>query len=292
MTDYEKILAEIDRLDSMIPGGWLGEGDWNFGALWSQIKKTSAAFKGARFPTSSEHEQAWSRFQALIEKVKKKQNEKQTAFDSKRAESEELRERFIRESELVLPDSGFGDVVIALMTGGLSIVVEHALDAFLGPFDKQKQELLDASRALTSLWREFSSQKGRMLGRDKAAVFHALRNTQDRLDDLWANYKTERQRAADAYFAEKRERHEAWRDRTLANVRGNQERKSRLEDVLSHKRSHLDDLSDKLADARSDDYRSRVLGWIEEERSAIGDIEQQIARIEGWIDEDLNKLNN
>lgn len=291
MKPHEEVLQHIDRLEAMIPSGLLAGDSWDFKALWRQIRETGAAFKGVRFPTKEEHERAWSRFQTLVHDIRAEQNERRSKFDQRREASEKLRDSLIRRAENALPDSGLGDVVLAIATGGLSVVLEMTLDALLGPYDKRKQELLESSNFLRAVWGDFGSRKSELLRDDKNTVFQALKNQQQRLDDLWAQYKAERQSALDAYHREKRQRHEEWRERTLANVRKNQERVSRLEGVLEHKRGHLNSLYDRLSDARSGNYRERVAGWIAEEVSAINDIERKIDEIRGWISEDLGKLN-
>jgi hypothetical protein len=292
MEQYKEVLRQITRLDSMIPSGFLASDNWDFKALWAQIRATSLAFKGVRFPSSAEHQEAWNRFQELVQKVKSKEDEKRSQFLQRRETSAEIRDDLLRMAGRVLPDdSALGDLILAMATGGLSIILEQALDALLGPFDKRKDELLRSSQLLRDAWGRFSAQKAKLLREDKDTVYHALKNTQDKLDDLWAQYKEERERAVDAYHRERRQRHEAWRERTLENVRKSQERRSRLEDVLSHKRSHLSTLYDKLSGARSDEYRNRVEGWIEEEREAIRDIGAKIEEISNWIEEDLKKLN-
>ena len=276
----------------MIPSGLLPGANWDFKALWQQIRTTGAGFKGVRFPTRQQHDESWSRFQDLVQRVKTEQGERRSTFEKRRQASEELRERLIRDVENVLPDSGLADVILTLATGGLNIVVEQTLDALLGPFDKRKEELLQASRALKNAWSDFGARKSELLKDDKNTVYHALKNQQDRLDDLWAQYKAERQKAWEAFHQEGRQRHEEWRERTLSNVQKNQERQSRLEGVLDHKRNHLVSLHYRLFDARSDDYRSRVEGWISEEQAAIEDIERKIDQIKGWVSEDLAKLND
>ena len=289
MTDYKNVLRQIDRLEAMIPSGRLPGTNWDFKALWQQIKTTGAGFKGVRFPTRQQHDESWSRFQDLVQRVKTEQGNRRSTFEKRRQASEELRERLIRD---VLPDSGLADLILTLATGGLNIVIEQTLDASLGPFDKRKEELLQANQALKNAWSDFRARKSELLKNDKNTVYHALKNQQDRLGDLWAEYKAERQKALEAFHQERCQRHEEWRERTLSNVRKNQERQSRLEGVLDHKRNHLDSLHDQLSDARSDDYRSRVKGWISEEQAAIENIERKIDQINGWVSEDLAKLND
>ena len=54
----------------------------------------------------------------------------------------------------------------------------------------------------------------------------------------------------------------------------------------------MDNLYERLEDARSDSYRERVEGWIEEDSSSIKDIEEQLECVEGWIEEDANSIKD
>ena len=126
MKRYEDILRHIDRLEAMIPAGFLLGDNWDFKGIWQQIKVTGAAFKGVRFPTQDEHQAAWSRFQDLVQKVKDKQNERRSNFKEKREFSERLRDNLICQAEYALPDSGLGDVILTLATGGISFIVERS----------------------------------------------------------------------------------------------------------------------------------------------------------------------
>ena len=75
-------------------------------------------------------------------------------------------------------------------------------------------------------------------------------------------------------------------------LENNQGRIGKLENDLERKRQHLDELHEKLSDARSDSYQERVEGWIEEEESFIENIEAQLERVNGWIQEDSRTLNS
>lgn len=68
------------------------------------------------------------------------------------------------------------------------------------------------------------------------------------------------------------------------------ERRERLYGVLAHKEQHLEELHDKLASARSEEFQARVAGWIDEERESISDIKNKLENIESWIDEEKEKL--
>lgn len=97
MSNYNRVIREIKRLESMIPSGFMGIGDkWDFKEIWSQIKATQAAFKGSRFPTQEEHQAAWENFQSLVSKVKEKE-----AKNCKY--SAELRDRIVQKAERIPP---------------------------------------------------------------------------------------------------------------------------------------------------------------------------------------------
>ena len=64
----------------------------------------------------------------------------------------------------------------------------------------------------------------------------------------------------------------------------------RIVEALREKERHLDELHDKLRDARGDDFRSVVSGWISEEEAGIGDVKEKLRRGEDWIYEDKEKL--
>ena len=55
---HQQVVRQIDRLERMMPSGLLAGANWDFKALWRQIKTTGAAFKDVRFPTRDEHERA------------------------------------------------------------------------------------------------------------------------------------------------------------------------------------------------------------------------------------------
>jgi hypothetical protein len=97
MSDHEEVNRNIARLESMIPRFLdLGKTDWK--AIWSQIKLTSDSFKGARFPTREEHQNAWENFQLLISNVKAQQEKSQKDWEIKKDESERLRKIIVSQA--------------------------------------------------------------------------------------------------------------------------------------------------------------------------------------------------
>ena len=74
--EYKRVLEEIDKLQSIVPSilsSIFEKPDWK--SVWEQIKIVSASFKGVKFLSHEEHEQAWERFQNIVNNVKQSQDE-------------------------------------------------------------------------------------------------------------------------------------------------------------------------------------------------------------------------
>ena len=286
MANYNEVLKNIDTLEEMLPGLFsFSKPNWK--AIWGQIRTTGQSFKGSRFPSKDEHHAAWDRFQGLVEQAKDAQKESQREWENKKAHSSELKDQIIRLAAQAHPfDVGLANVIVGLATGGISF----ALDAIMGPFDEQKEMLISCSNKLKEGFTVLSQNKEHMLGYDKALAYEALHTAQEKLDHAWDNYKTARQQAWDEYQEERSAKHDAFVNRVQANIDNLEERREKLQGVLAHKERHLEDLYDKLADARGDDYRDRISVWIEEERDSISDIRDKLSDIEAWIEEHREKL--
>lgn len=179
-------------------------------------------------------------------------------------------------------------LVAAEHTDGVSLVLQVLLEAFA---DKEA-ELKLRNEELKKVWAFFNSEKNNLLRPDKDKAFYALKEAQSRLDEAWAVYKGTRKKATDDHYEAKRRKHENWRNSVEANLKNNQQKIEKMEGALERKRQHLDELYERLEDARSDSYRERVEGWIEEDSSSIKDIEEQLERVNSWIKEGWNKLNS
>lgn len=288
MSDYREVNRNLSKLESMVPGLFdFGKPDWK--AIWNQIRITGQSFKGTRFPTKEEHQSAWDRFQKLVSDVKAQQAQNQKEWDKKKDESERLRDMIVTRARSAQPyDSGLADVILTIATGGANLL----LNAIMGPFDEEKQMLKSCSERLQEGWAMLRDNKEKMLGKDKGIAFEALNETKEILDRRWDHYKRERQRAWDEYQRERSERRHNWQQKIESNIRSLGERRGKLNGVLAHKERHLDELHDKLAEAWSDDFRSRVSDWIAEEESSISDIREKLRNIEDWIYENKDKLRS
>ncbi len=302
MRQGSEIESLIDSLDALVRQAEGGSNKWK--EVWNEIRSLGRAFKESQFPSNKDRQAAWKRYHSIVARVKAGQERARAEF-AERIRSSEYHLAQVRSyASSAAPDSGLGDVILAICTGGLSAVLEAGLDALLGPFDQQKYELQRYSQALREGRAYFSQHKGEMLGKHKQQAIAALNSAKEALDTAWGTWRTARQQGFERYHAERKSarevRHaklearqakrEAWEARARENISKLESRIDRLEGVLEHKRSHLSELEEKSRFRWSDDYRDRVDVWIGEEQSKIADIESQLERLRSWLEEARAKL--
>ena len=288
MSDHKEVNKNISKLESMVPGILsFGKPDWK--SIWQQVKITGNSFKGSKFPSKDEREDAWTRFQKLVEDIKEVQAEDQKKWEKKKEKSAQIRNMILAKADAARPvDTDIANLILTLATGGVNLLLE----TIMGPFDEEKDHLKSCSKQLQKGWDMLRENKEEMLGKDKGVAFDELNKTKEILDRRWESYKIERQRAYDNYQQIQANKRQAWKDKIESNIKNLEERREKLSHVLSHKEQHLSELYEKLRDAWSDDFRSRVSDWIEEEKSNIRDIEQKLRNIEDWIYENRDQLRS
>jgi len=285
--EYNKVLEEIDELESMMPDHFLSFGKPDWKSIWEQIRVVGASFKGVKFPTRDEHQQAWDRFQGMVSKVKEAQEEEHKQWEEKKSKSGEYRDEIIYQAELAKPSGPMGDLILSIATGGLST----ALSALMGPFDERKDELIACSDHLKQGWALLREHKEFMLGQDKNEAYQALLRAKEQLDQAWADYKRERQQAFDDYHAERQRRHYELVTRIEANIDKLEDRRQSLLEKIAHREEIIDNLQNKLDGAWSDDYRDNISSWIDEEEAKLDALRSKLENVENWIEENRNKLN-
>jgi HD superfamily phosphodiesterase len=87
-------------------------------------------------------------------------------------------------------------------------------------------------------------------------------------------------------------RREAREARIRKNIDKNQQRLEKAEAALEKCEAHVEKLRDKIDSAKSESFKERAQGWLEEELERSAKIAEHIERIKGWIDEDNLKLSN
>ncbi len=264
-------------------------------AFWSSASELHTDLQGAHLPSKDDKDQLWQELRAIKGEAKDyaatAERERNARNERSTRHRDEIADNIARARPLTDLENMIADIILFIPKITAQIVLSP-----LGLFeelDERRGELQACSERMREAWNLFESYKHDMRGSDKHEMFQSLRNAQDTLDAAWAQYKQSRSEAREV-AAERRAaataRHEAFVERVNANIEKLDERLSRLHGILDHKRDHLRDLQDKLDDARSDSYRSRVEGWIEEEEDAIRSIREQIDQVEGWLEEARQKL--
>jgi hypothetical protein len=286
--EYQELDDLIESLAGIANLHHDGNTDWR--PAWDIIKAIGAGFKGTRYPTRDAHQAAWDKTQALIEQIKKMQDADFAKRREFNEQSGEHRDTIMRMADNAKSDNGLGDVMLFLVTGGLSHIGKQMLDAVFGETDEVKEELDRRSSYLKDAGSYFSEHKGEMKRADKDAAFEHIGRIRDALNLDWEEWKQAKSNAYEARQEERTSKRERWESSQREFIEMLESKNERLEEVLGHKREHLDKLQEMKSTARGD-FEDRVDGWIDQDESAISDIEAKIASNEAKIREVRSKLD-
>jgi len=250
-----------------------------------------------------------------------KQNQKE--------KSAELRDQIVGKAETIFPlelseelTELIGKIVLLVATDGYSLILEL--------LDDGKSKLQTQNEKKQEVWALFDSSKNNLLSADRQIVYQTLKDADSRAQGAWGKYgsardkynevKREKHEAwrnkVEGNLSKNQQRFDKLNgvlerkrqnlennqqrigklenalERKRQNLENNQQRIGKLENVLGRKRQNLDELNEKHSDARSDSYRERVEGWIEEDESSIEDIEAKLEQVNDWIEEDESSVED
>jgi hypothetical protein len=259
--DWETLDKLIDELEGMIDSK-VGKGLYGvivipipshvtWGAIWAKAAEVQNGFKGVRYPTKAEREDAWQRFNSLRDEASKRRKEEN---DARRWESKSHRSEILRKIESARP----------------STFLFHQPDV---------EEMKALGRVLWEAGQMLSQYKREMLGEHKQECFDAIQDMRKVHDAWWAGLDQAR--------CERRQDRQA---RIRSNLERNYERYRNQTQALENCRSCADDLRSKIASAWNDNWASDAEGRLSELEDKIADIERSIEQIEEWIREDESKL--
>ena len=267
--DHTELDAALDELHDMLhlptfTGPFLGSleaiisgdpasRDIQWRDVWTQAKDIQAGFKGVRYPTASERQAAWERFNNLRDAA--------TAISQKQRESLHYESKRHRER-----------------------ILDLAKDATVPTFEimppfNDAERMKERGAVLKEAWTELSEHKHQMTAEHKKECFDRLVEVKAGHDSWWEGRKQ--------HGAEKRE---SWQERVQANLKKNRELLRERTVLLARMEEQADELRGKIADAWSDEFRERAGGWLSELEGKIDGLKEYIERIESWIDEDEKKL--
>lgn len=275
--DYHELDGLIDSLKGELHSVLSADRkDWK--GIREDIREIGSSFKEVRYPARSDKDDAWDRFQTIVQEIK-------SAQDEDRQCSTNHRNEIVSKANQALQ----GMSAIAHAIGGLAHMIASTHSPFLtGDYDSTRADLENSSKELKHAWDHFNDVKGEMLGRDKHEAFKALMSCREQLDESWNNFKEAQHQA---YEARQRRREER-KEKIEANLRKNRDYLDDLERRKDKIKQNIDNNRDRLDDARHDDYRSMVEGWIDQGEDDLREVEEKINRVERWIDEDEENLSN
>lgn len=280
----------INSLEHMIDVAHFGHTKWK--PIWGVIRQIGGSFKGTYYPTIDDRQEAWDKFQSLVQRVKHAQAEEQQHREGMADKSERHKYDILACASAATPPSGLEEAIASIVVTFPRWVISKAIDTVIpGPeIDETRETLGYCSKKLQEGWHLLSLHKQEMLGRDKKEAFEALKQAQELLDDAWDRWKSAKQGAKQAQQETWEARREAWETRVQRNIENLKEKAGRLYGVLAHKEGHLEELQEKRDSAWNDNFRELVEGWIDEEEENIRDIREKIDRIENWIEEEYSKI--
>ncbi|HWQ90336.1 MAG TPA: hypothetical protein VN673_01600 [Clostridia bacterium] len=300
---YEDLSSLISRLHGMVDEESPQKGYWK--QVWSLIKEISAGFKTTRFATKQEREEAWKRFQELVEEAKARGEadrvriaEQETNWEKRKRESDHARSEILVKTHYTRPSTGIEQAIAAPILLPLQMV-DAILRNILGleDLDARKEELLSCSKTMRESWDLFNERKADLLPGDKAQLYKVLSDAQERLDAAWAAYKDEsnrlfrlKQEAWERRKQERDEKHRLFVQRVTENISKLEGKLESATSALARHEARLEKLRDDLDNAWNDDFKERCSGWIEECEAKISDIQESVGRMTSWIDEERAKL--
>jgi hypothetical protein len=220
--------------------------------VWAKTGEVQRGFKGVRYPTLSQREQAWQRFNSMRDDASRLSKGER---ESHQWRSASFKDEILNTVESSRPNDLFG----------------------LDPVNVEDMKAL--GRVLREAGEILSQRKKEMLAEHKEECFHAIQKMRAVHDAWWAQLKHW-----------KAQRHGDFQTRVRMNLEKNHERHRKATDALQRHRARADELRSQIASAWNQDWADRAEGWLSELDEKIADIERSIEQIEGWIAEDESKL--
>jgi hypothetical protein len=311
--DYNELDDLISALQAAVDETHPQRGYW--GELWNLAREVGAGFKGTRYPTRADRENAWKKFQDLVAHAKARSEENRARiaeadrqWEARQEESQWARESIRAKTAAARPLTGLerdiADIVLLPARLIAAILLKLVGIEIPSQLEEIRQELLACNEALREAWAEFNRRKADMLPGDKNQAFEGLQAARSQLDEAWRRWKEakaslheqrqreweQRQRIREARQAEQYEKHQQFVMRVERNIANLEAKLGKATDALERQEVHLADLREKYDTAWSEGFKERCSEWIDEAEERIQSIKEHIERLEGWIDEERGKL--
>jgi hypothetical protein len=301
--EYKELDALIEQLKEAVEDNDPQKGHWK--ELWALAKQIGSGFKETRYPTKSDKDDAWNRFQELREQASARSDEDRTRIEKQKQEWEGRQERSSQARSKVegraaqtRPLSGIEQAIGGIILAPI-LLVDAILRDILGleQLDQVKEELLSCNAKMWEAWDLFSQHKNDLLPGDKSKTYETLFAAQERLNQAWADWKSRNNLLFEARREERKrkqreyeEKHQRFVERVEANISKLEGKLESAKAALDRQETHLDKLRDDYSNAWNDKFRERCSEWIEQGEEKISDIKEHIERLETWLEEERSKI--
>ena len=224
----------------------------NWKEIWGKASEILQAFKEVKYPSRTQHDEAWKKFKTLHD----------TASKLSKAE----RELKKNTSE-------------ALMAEIKEMIVKAVPTEELAAEPANEEKMKNLGQLLNEAGRKLGECKEEMLTEHKQACFNEIQKIREQHDTWWAEVKKEKLKRREDYLNSVKE-----------NLKKNQERLEKARNAHESCLKHVDELKEQIANSTNESWVLRATGWISELEVKIVDIEKSIERINGWIAEGEEKL--
>jgi hypothetical protein len=303
--EYDALQNLIDSLENEVNSTDPQRGYWK--NLWALVNEVRSGFKGSRFPTAAEKQEAWERVNSLVAlaeqrsaKEKRERAHKEREWNKRQDSSRRAADRIQGELTNTRPTTDLERMLATVILAPLYLI-ENLLRSALGleQLDEVHEDLKNCSAHLKEAWRLFNDNKQDLLPGDKTETYKNLVSAQERLNAAWSRWKEaknefheNKRREYEARKAERDEKHRDFVRRVINNISKLEDKINKAEDALDRQRNHLSDLRDQYASAWSDSFKERCSDWIDQTKDKINDIEESIDRMREWLREEHNKLRD
>lgn len=293
--------------------------------------ETFEFIKRNRWPSKERRIAAWDKFNGLRDKLRKEEDNYYSNIRQKIAKrndhSQELTAKIIHTIDACHPDSPLEDLMellgkLVLYLTGIGFVMD-AVDWLLGiKEEKQKNPLKVKSEALRDVRKFINENRDEITREDKQKIYTRLDIVQADLNSAWEHYKAELKNKQ-AEWEDRKKRNEQKKNdwernqreflsklenrlenqitfkNKLEKIYDNQKeflgklekRLDNQQDYLRTLNDQLDDLEEKYSSAWNDSFKDKVSDWIDNKKSKISEVENDIDSIEEKIRDVKNSID-
>jgi hypothetical protein len=194
--DHNELDSSISGLGERVTNMFIRkDGDFWKGA-WSEVRRIGGSFKEVRYPTGSERQAAWERFQKIVEGMKQQREEHHRKNEERAEDSASVCREIESLGRMADPSAGaFEDFLLTISgikpmaAAGRGVLEGAGLVASKDWVRERKNQLQELNKASKRAWEFFEDNTMRLIPQDRAKCFETLKEISDRIQKEWAEWK-------------------------------------------------------------------------------------------------------